>query len=236
MAGREELVGLPEGLPVEPTAEEPLHPDEAAVLDAMDSEEPDPSNDTEQVNPGDDDAIEGRAGHTEPARSHVDPDQVFGRLEKAAAAYARALEKIDGVNELGFEPCPCCAVPGLVLPYQPMQLQEQARRDRVDAYFGTVRGELEPLPNDAECPVCKGWGKLKTASRIPEQATQPCAKCNATGHVLVPHVEPLPVLTPQQPAAAPQPVYTFNANAPADEWGRPAGHPHYGIHPANVYV
>ena len=88
----------------------------------------------------------------------------------------------------------------------------------------------------SSCPLCGGWGELRTGSKRPEFSKLPCSRCNGTGHVVGPPPAPQAVQGAPEAAQASPPAYVFPPNQGTDPWDRPAGHPHFGIHPKDIYV
>jgi len=99
-------------------------------------------------------------------------------------------------------------------------------------------------PGRQTCDKCNGLGQLATGSLVQEQATLPCRFCRGYGWTGEGNPEQLPAPTPIVPqvyatSGAPTTATLPPPNQPvqaADRWGRPAGHPHYNIDPAQVGV
>jgi len=100
--------------------------------------------------------------------------------------------------------------------------------------------EPEPPHMEAEgvvmCDRCNGYGQLEYPTRNAHMTSQTCPKCAGNGYVTVQTAEapaasvvPLPSY-PTTTSAVPQPF------AGQDQWGRPAGHPHFNVDPATIGV
>lgn len=93
---------------------------------------------------------------------------------------------------------------------------------------------LSVAPDKERCPECDGYGETVTGSRSPHALTAPCGKCSGNGWVIKARDAQPFVLPPSNTStisAAPQPQ---TPQVPDDAWGRPYGHPHYGIPPSMV--
>lgn len=179
---------------------------------------------------------EPQAQQEEPAapRSQKEIDQLTKRLENEAERHAKAVERIMGDDFALLVPSPVDWTPGFLFNVPAMHpTPEQV------AELHALLGNAAPLElreaEDAEgCDKCNALGEVLTGSRKPGQETKPCTACTGTGW----KTKPVPM---QQQAYTP-PVSngsSMAANQPnvfqvADRWGRPVGHPHYGLEPANV--
>jgi hypothetical protein len=155
-------------------------------------------------------------------------------LEKQAAKHAAAVEKIMGDDFAMLVPSPVDWTPGFIFNVPGMQpMPEQV------AALHAILGEAPPAeypddPGREACADCQGSGKLKTGSRVPNEEALSCRFCNGHGWVGEGNmrVAPLQLVPPPQPnnGGSPEP----NTLQVADRWGRPVGHPHYGLEPAYV--
>ena len=161
-------------------------------------------------------------------------DKAFEKIERAAATYRRAVEKSWEGLDLGLQPCPCCKIPGLVFPYQGDQSDDIITRTMVDEYFGQSKPTLEADPAYVRCDACDGWGKRSTPSRVSGNNEIMCSVCAGTGHREQAQIDAQRAVTAYAQSNGEPPAWTPPPNAPMDEFGRPAGHPHYGIHPSLV--
>lgn len=178
--------------------------------------------------------VEEAAASPPPPRSQSDIDALTKKLENEAARHAKRVEEIMGDDFALLVPSPIDWTPGFIFNVPEMHpFPEQLAQ--LDAILG--RGGEEDLldAEDAEaCDKCNARGVTKTGSRVEGQRTKPCGKCNGNGWVtkFVPMAPPTPLPTYQNGAAG-QPVSpdTFQVK---DQWGRPNGHPHFGLDPITV--
>ena len=140
-------------------------------------------------------------------------------VEKAHATFLRAVSRIVGEQADQLEPCPTCST----WPFAGFKPFEAAP-------------PLRDLGDTEECPSCNGYGLTLTASRIPEQRTKPCVNCSASGYrtkPIIPETVTLPTIVPQAVQTEPYPGYGIAfvpvPNGTPDGYGRPAGHPHWGM-------
>lgn len=203
-----------------------LHPDEVAVLDGLTPDEPE----------GDTSPEPEPEPETAPAPvvTEKQVEKAFAQLDKAAGSYmGKAVSLIEDLDT-GLDKCPCCQYPGLVFPYQGDASEDVIRRQLTEAYFGVVADEYEADPGYVICDACKGQGWRVTPSRVPNNRKIMCTVCNGQGHREVAQLQAQAAVsnvTPISPTG--QPGQWQEIPTP-DSWGRPPGHPHYGIAPAAV--
>lgn len=196
----------PDAEPVEPI--QPAEPDEDEV-EAEDEPEPEPSS----------------LAVVENADKALDAEQ---------KRHAKALAKIFGAQWDDFAMCPLCQVDGYAVPYGPGEVGPE-QREAILTVMGEGGGPAyKDHPSEVRCPDCDGYGEMLNGSRRAEQLTSACQRCMGTGHL---DRSQLVAAAP----AAPAPSYPWDEKpaepAPqsfGDEWGRPVGHPDFGIHPAQI--
>jgi len=72
-------------------------------------------------------------------------------------------------------------------------------------FVGLARKQqYEPDPETAECPACKGYGKVQTGSKVPGNEDRKCAKCHGYGYF-------------------PPPTPSSNGTVAADDFHAPIG-------------
>lgn len=154
----------------------------------------------------------------EPAEP-VDQARKIQALERENDRRAKALERIMGEDFAALTECPTCVgfVPGYIVQGQEV-IPDPAFDDASEA-----------------CPKCLGYGRLRTRSLADGHDSVLCQRCSGAGWVtkaaadaVVPVASgppPLPYVVDQAGNATP---------SHPDAWGRPGGHPHYGVHPAHV--
>lgn len=193
---------------------------------------------------GDDATAEGDDGPSlpEPATTNtattdappIDYERAQKQIEAESKRHAKRVAEIMGDAFADVHDCPLCQIPGFVFPFQPGTPMDEDRRLAVEAYFGATAQPLNLDENKERCPTCDGWGKLRTPSRNPVHQEVVCDACGALGWVQKSaRVQPV-----AQPGSLLSAVPNGGGGAEdvtmPDLWGRPFGHPHYGMHPAAI--
>ncbi len=159
------------------------------------------------------------------------------QAERARDAYRKRIGSILG-DEAVVHECLLCAGLGYLPDLPPPGTQ-----------FGIALGEdgpalvaSEPLSepeyvaalDKAECPECQGLGLVKTGAKTEHGRIAPCSKCSGNGWVMIARAEPLAAgissTTPPPVAADGSPAIQLGPDA----WGRPFGHKHWGVPPAQI--
>ena len=170
----------------------------------------------------------------EPTQAQV--EAIWANLGRHAEKHRAEVEKRSKDMWPHLAPCPLCLpdAPGFLFP-EPGYLGDPGRQMAVRQLLGIEdEPEYESDEQAEVCSRCKGRGKLRTGSLVPEQITRVCPDCSGQGwkaHVVAPATPQ--VFTPAPPAPVPQP-YTGGNGVAFDAWQRPAGHPHFGRPPAEV--
>ena len=184
---------------------------------------------------------QGEPGET-PAAPDVPPssltisDELNAKREAQAKSQARNIERLADEYGQDVTECPVCGNVDLAALIV-------ARMSDIPAEGWAMLGAsvgAEPEPDHAMaegvvmCDRCNGFGELDYPTRNPHMARQNCPKCQGNGYTLDQAAEPptAPVFTFPTPQTPPPPA--FAPPGPVDPWGRPTGHPHYGLDPAAV--
>lgn len=202
---------------------------EEAIAEAMGDDE------TElQVNTETGEIIEPDAEPEPQGLSQADIEKRMAQLEKEAARHEKRVAEIMADDFALLVPSPVDWTPGYIFGVPEML----PSGEQIAALFALL-GEAPPTeypddPGREACDVCEGSGKLRTHSRVPNEESLPCRFCQGHGWVGEgnPKIQPIQI-APVTPIHA----QTFEPNQPiaaADRWGRPFGHPHYGLEPAQV--
>lgn len=91
--------------------------------------------------------------------------------------------------------------------------------------------------NYETCPHCDGRGKTLSGAKPPLDPTKLCDVCSGNGFIQkAPRVPQYvaPVTTAPTNGQIEYTIPSYGSSAADDQWGRPAGHAHYGIPPAAV--
>lgn len=210
-----------EALAAEMTPDADLEPDDASTADE----------------PGDDGTPE--AVLPEP----VTPEQaekIFGKLAKEDDRHTSTVLTMAGAMAPDLLPCPCCAdgpsPTGFVFRGMPDHVATELVQ-RVTQVLTGAQPEQFATATDAEpCQACNALGRVLTGSRVAGQETKPCKECTGTGWKNVFQQVPAAPLAPNGAGTG----FPVPPNVPgggiADMYGRPWGHPHYGMNPATVGI
>lgn len=208
---------------VEPDAEPDTEPDA----------EPDPEEETEpEAEP-----------ETQAQPDELPPDDVQRMvardkaLERENKRHEKTLGNLYGEEWDNLSLCPLCMGEGFTLPHAPGDLPEEVLQ-AMDALSGRYAPPEYVEDTDYErCDHCQGHGRTITGSQNPEHVTKLCDKCQGNGFVRKQatngNVAQFPVPTLDAPAPVGPPP-TYGSPEPDDQWGRPAGHAHYGLDPRYV--
>lgn len=158
------------------------------------------------------------------------------KLAAEATRHANRVSEIMGEDAQALTVCPLCWHPGFVWPAD-TGFPPDEQREAVLAFLGVAdTPDYLPATDAAPCDACGALGLTLTGSKVPGQETKPCVKCKGAGWIAAAEGQPyqLPTLPPL--ASVPPLPPPAIGNGATDNWGRPVGHPHYGIEPARVYT
>lgn len=173
------------------------------------------------------------------------------KLRSEATRHENALAKLHPEDWDQFAMCPLCIGDGFLTPIPPGDMPDMVW-EAVTVLAGRFEtGELADAPFAELCDVCKGRGVVKTSASATTMPTPTCRACAgygwldtdppAAGFPPPPNakkVAPAPPALVAVPAygaqgSTPWPDYDVTfipiPGAPADTWGRPAGHPRYNL-------
>ena len=193
-----------------------LDGDDAEADDALDT--PDTDATTEQPAP----------------RSQKEIEELQGKLEREAERHAKRVAEIMGDDFSLLVPSPVDWTPGFIFNV-PEMLPFPEQVAAFDAILGRASQDDYEDADDAEaCPKCKAKGHTKTGSQVDGQRTKPCGKCNGAGWITkMPPLAPVTQFDFGQNGVAGVPI-TPDTYQVKDSWGRPSGHPHFGIDPVSI--
>ena len=200
-------------------------------------EEAESEDETGGDQPDETDGGESEAAATAPAvRSQKEIDKLHGQLEREAERHTKRVAEIMGDDFPLLVPSPVDWTPGFIFNVPEMHpAPEQV--SELHALLGQAAPVEYQAAEDAEqCDKCRGLGDVLTGSRKPGQETKPCSGCTGTGWKT--KAPPLPQTTPGTYGQPPGNGATISPETyqVKDSWGRPSGHPHFGIDPVAVGV
>ena len=159
------------------------------------------------------------------------------KAEKAIEGQRKKLAAIFGEEAVAHD-CLLCSGLGFMPELPPLGTR-----------FTFVQGEDGPALNfdapepepeyrqatDKEtCSECGGFGQTLTGAKKPAQVLWQCGACNGSGFIqtgaIVVSTAPTAPPAPYEPAPIPQ----VDVGLAPDQWGRPAGHQHWGVPPALI--
>lgn len=171
---------------------------------------------------------------TDAPRSQKEIDALNAKLEAEAVRHDKRVREIMGDDYALLVPSPVDWTPGYIFNVPPMHPAPEQVAELHAILGGAPPVELLPASDAQACEACNALGEVLTGSRKPGQETKLCSACTGTGWTT--KAAPL-VSVAQHPGFSnggqTQPVEP-NTLQVADRWGRPVGHPHYGLEPAFV--
>jgi rubrerythrin len=183
---------------------------------------------------------EGAQEPTEPSQPPVDAAKeqrrIAAALKREHEAHDRKLEKILGEAHEHVLACPLCGdgLQGYVFPMDGANLTDEERANVLAFIGGQPERVLRPAKGVHECDVCDGWGQLAFPTKVPHVTEQMCPKCSGQGYVLDQAEQTNVAQFPTQPQTASGGEGVAHTVQIPDVYGRPYGHPHYGVPPAQV--
>ena len=155
-------------------------------------------------------------------------------LDREARRHEKALEKAYGPEWDSRVMCPLCEAEGFLTGWQAGAMPDE-QWNAVYALAGQYKPpELIEDSSYQRCEHCDGWGETLSGAQRDDKRTKLCDVCSGNGYVARPPQLPKIDMAQWSTPAPAQPAPTFNMNGTPDRWGRPEGHPHYGMDPALV--
>jgi hypothetical protein len=163
-------------------------------------------------------------------------DELNKKREEQAKSQARNVERLADEYGQDVMPCPVCERVDIAPLIVARMVAIPPEGWAALAQMGGA--EPEPPHEQAEgvvmCPRCKGWGELDYPTRNPHMARQTCPRCSGNGYVPDEQAEQPQAPVLQLPSLPTPQVFAPTGPRGSDQWGRPQGHPHYGLDPAAV--
>lgn len=164
------------------------------------------------------------------------PEQLR-KADRAIDAHRKKLGEILGAEYVAHQ-CLLCAGVGSVSDLPPVGTEFAIFEQEGEVIFLVKPPTDEPAyrvaPDKEECPECAGLGMVLTGAKTEHGRVAPCGKCAGNGWIVKPRdagPEPVGVGVLPVPPLTEQAASLGLAN---DAWGRPAGHQHWGVPPAQI--
>jgi hypothetical protein len=162
-------------------------------------------------------------------------------LDKALTAedtrHQKALGKAFGEQWPEHVRCALCDGIGFLSPELASGLTNAQWEQLLETAVTLVSMPLIQDTNYQRCEHCDGWGKTISGAQNADHYTKLCDVCSGNGFIqTTPKFTPIavPNLSGGSVLTSGPVIPNYGSPASDDAWGRPGGHPHYGIPPAAV--
>lgn len=149
----------------------------------------------------------------------------------------KALGKIYGDEWPEHVRCALCDGIGFLHPELASGLTNEQWAQVVGAAIAMTQRPYIEDANYERCQHCDGWGQTLSGAQDPEHYTKLCDVCSGNGYIQraprLPQLAPVPQTTGGN-GTVDLTFPTYGSPAVDDAWGRPGGHPHYGVPPAAI--
>ena len=200
--------------------------------------EPKPENPDAEPDEDEDEELEPEPEPSEP--SEPSSETVLAERHKALASETRRhetrLRTIYGNDFESLAVCPLCLADGWIVPAPPGAMPPE-QWEAVQLAAGQAPDANYREADYAEtCPTCDGWGQVLSGSKTDTQRLIPCRPCEGKGwKAKLGEQQPAPTFALPVPPP-PNGAVSIDWTRPKDNWGRPEGHPHFGMEPSLVGI
>jgi hypothetical protein len=172
----------------------------------------------------------------EPQMTEQEAEREFKKIEQAAQRYLKTAMPIAGRLGMPVEPCPLCTFPGLAMPRTALEVTSDVEEAVLRLIGKHAPQEFKETEQYHRCDKCDGWGEVLTGAQKEISRTAPCGPCGGKGYLMGAIVLPPPAAPNGSGFPGQNVSYTPLPSGVPDQYGRPAGHPHWGLEPASVGV
>jgi len=200
--------------------------------------EPKPENPDAEPDEDEDEELEPEPEPSEP--SEPSSETVLAERHKALASETRRhetrLRTIYGNDFESLAVCPLCLADGWIVPAPPGAMPPE-QWEAVQLASGQVAERvLLKAKHTIRCEDCDGWGMVDTDARNEHTNEIQCPACEGKGwKAKLGEQHPPPTFALPVPPP-PNGAVSIDWTRPKDNWGRPEGHPHFGMEPSLVGI
>lgn len=200
-------------------------------------EDDDAEHDAEDENEDENEEADAEDVEAQPeALAAIGPDEIR-KAERAIDAERRKLAGILGEAYVAHD-CPLCSALGFLPELPPVGTQLLVNEGEAGIEFLAMPPQVQPeyiaARDKGPCDWCNAEGFVTTGSKNPNAAVMGCSKCQGNGWVMIAVAEPPQAPPPGGVALTPTGAPVYVPTIGPDAWGRPEGHVHWGVPPANI--
>lgn len=190
---------------------------------AIPEEDAEPEPETEQPNPPEQPDV---------PLSEKQIEQLQKQLDKEAKRHTSAVERIMGDDFAALIVCELCDAntPGFHWPAA-IYPEGDPRRTVMATLSGDDGEEMRHPAYLTTCDECNGFGSVLTGARTELTFTIPCPICKLSGYIDEREGRPVVQLVTQADGTTVEQPAPAAPAAQTDFYGRPPGHPNYGMMP-----
>ena len=150
-------------------------------------------------------------------------DAKLRKLNVSAGTWRRRVSDVLGDDALALVPCELCMadIPGFHLAHEFMIADDVTQARLIDVLRTPSAPEYVASPGQRQCDACKGWGKVRTGSKVPGQDVGTCGTCRGFGFVPPPGVNTATGEVTGSEHGQAAPPEDVGPQPDSDPWGSP---------------
>lgn len=166
-------------VPTAPAEEPSQEPTEAPESDSEPEDDQEPAEEPQEPEEPGDEQLRQQQNEAK-AQTAVEVERINKTLAKEAQRHAARVVEIMGADSEILEQCPLCLplIPGFRYPTPPVAEQLAMVKEAIGE---PATPNYRPDQYSKVCDICDGLGGVLTGSKVANQATLPCFKCDAKG-------------------------------------------------------